>query len=112
MNLSVAHAARAGRNRLLGLQRRGGASTLATYQPGDHVRYIGQTVLDVIIETGDVGIVTEVANGWVYAYWPRAGVVGIPTLLLQPGRVGDEPSGDRRHFNSRSIPHIAGLGRY
>jgi hypothetical protein len=39
---------------------------------------------DLIIETGDVGVVTEVANGWVHADWPRAGSYGVPQQLVRP----------------------------
>ncbi len=38
------------------------------YQPGDQVEYIAAPVFDLIIETGEVGVVTKVENGWVHAF--------------------------------------------
>lgn len=58
------------------------ATQPVSHEPGDRVRYVGATLFDLIIEPGDVGIVTEVVDGWVYARWPRAGVVGVLPQLL------------------------------
>ncbi len=48
------------------------------YQPGDQVKYIAAPVFDLIIETGEVGVVTKVENGWVHASWPRSGEHSVP----------------------------------
>lgn len=35
------------------------------YRPGDRVEYIAAPVFDLIIETGEVGVVTAVEDDWV-----------------------------------------------
>jgi hypothetical protein len=52
--------------------------TADEFLPGDRVEYIGQPVFDGIIETGEIGWVTKVEAGWVYAAWPRSGVHSVP----------------------------------
>lgn len=49
-----------------------------TYSPGDHVEYIAAPVFDLIIMTGEVGVVTQVKDGWVFAEWPRSGEHSVP----------------------------------
>jgi len=49
-----------------------------TYEPGDAVEYIAEPVFDLIIVPGDIGEVTRVVNGWVYAIWPRSGEHSVP----------------------------------
>lgn len=44
----------------------------ADFRAGQRVEYTGGTVFDGLIETGDVGIVSRVDKGWVYAHWPRS----------------------------------------
>ena len=44
-----------------------------TYEAGDAVEYIAEPVFDLIIRTGDVGVVTRVDDDWVFAHWPRSG---------------------------------------
>jgi hypothetical protein len=48
------------------------------YRPGDRVEYIAPPVFDLIIETGEVGVVTAFVDGWVYAEWPRSGIHSVP----------------------------------
>src|SRR5438270_12884831 len=48
------------------------------YRPGDRVQYVGQPVFDGIIDTGEVGSVVKVDQGWVFAHWPRSGVHSVP----------------------------------
>jgi hypothetical protein len=55
--------------------------------PGDRVEYIGRPVFDGIIDTGEIGWVTKVVAGWVFAAWPRSGVHSVPVAnvrLLSP----------------------------
>lgn len=55
--------------------------------PGDRVEYIAEPVFDLIIETGEIGWVTKVEDGWVHAAWPRSGVHSVPVAhvrLLPP----------------------------
>ncbi len=49
-----------------------------TYQAGDRVEYIAAPVFDLIIQTGDVGVVTKVEDGWVFADWLKAGIHSVP----------------------------------
>lgn len=42
------------------------------------MQYTAAPVFDLIIETGEVGIVTKVEDGWVFAEWPRSGVHSVP----------------------------------
>ena len=51
---------------------------MATYRTGDRVEYVAAPVFDLIIRTGDVGVVTKVENGWVQATWPRSGEHSVP----------------------------------
>lgn len=57
-----------------------------TYQAGDRVEYIGAPVFDLIIQTGDVGEVTRVDDGWVSAIWPRSGEHSVPREQVRPAR--------------------------
>lgn len=57
-----------------------------SYQPGDEVEYIAEPVFDLIIETGDVGIVTRVEDGWIYATWPRSGEHSVPLRNVRKAR--------------------------
>jgi hypothetical protein len=54
------------------------------YVKGDRVRYIAPPVFDRIIETGEVGVVDTVAEGWVYAWWPRSGLHSVPEGNVEP----------------------------
>jgi hypothetical protein len=46
---------------------------------GDLVEYLEDGVFDQMIVRGDTGVVTRVADGWVYAQWPRvAGDQSVP----------------------------------
>ena len=51
---------------------------LAEFIRGDEVRYIAQPVFDGIIDTGEVGRVERVEDGWVFAWWPRSGLHSVP----------------------------------
>jgi hypothetical protein len=54
---------------------------------GDRVEYTGAPVFDGRIATGDVGWVTKVEHGWVFASWPRGGIHSVPARdvrRLQP----------------------------
>lgn len=55
-----------------------------TFEPGDRVAYIAAPVFDLIISTGEVGVVTKVEDGWVYADWPRSGVHSVPVEHVRP----------------------------
>jgi hypothetical protein len=54
-----------------------------TYLAGDRVEYTGPGVFDLIIRTGDVGTVTSVKDGWVFAIWPRSGEHSVPLLKVR-----------------------------
>jgi len=57
------------------------------FLPGDLVEYIAAPVFDRIIDTGEVGRVTKVEAGWVFAAWPRSGIHSVPVgnvRLLAP----------------------------
>jgi hypothetical protein len=58
-----------------------------TYQPGDRVEYIAAPVFDLIITTGEVGVVTVVEGEWVYAIWPRSGQHSVPAAHVRPAYV-------------------------
>src|SRR5947209_7817700 len=45
-----------------------------TYRPGGRIEYIAEPVFDAIIDTGEVGAVVSIEDGWVFAAWPRSGV--------------------------------------
>ncbi len=53
------------------------------YQEGDRVEYIAAPVFDLIIMTGEVGIVTKEEDGWVFAKWPRSGVHSVPVAHVR-----------------------------
>lgn len=58
-----------------------------TFARGDRVEYIGAPVFDGIIATGEIGWVTRVESGWVFAVWPRSGIHSVPASnvrLLPP----------------------------
>ncbi len=55
-----------------------------TYKPGDEVEYIAVPVFDLIITTGEVGVVTRVEDRWVYAVWPRSGEHSVPLENVRP----------------------------
>ena len=54
------------------------------YKQGDRVRYIAAPVFDLIIETGEVGVVERLDSGWVYAWWPRSGLHSVPIANVEP----------------------------
>ncbi len=54
------------------------------YSPGDLVEYIAEPVFDLIIQTGDLGVVTRVEDGWVFAEWPRSGEHSVPLTNVRP----------------------------
>lgn len=54
------------------------------YKSGDLVEYIAAPVFDLIITTGEVGVVTRVEDGWVFARWPRSGVHSVPLEHVRP----------------------------
>ncbi len=45
---------------------------------GTRVVYVASPVFDEIIKTGKVGIVDQVQDGWVFAWWPRSGLHSVP----------------------------------
>ena len=57
-----------------------------TYEPGDLVEYTAAPVFDLIITTGEVGTVTRVEDGWVFAEWPRSGEHSVPLAHVRPYR--------------------------
>lgn len=61
--------------------------TRDSFLPGDRVEYIGRPVFDGIIDPGEIGWVTKVEAGWVFAACPRSGVHSVPVgnvRLLPP----------------------------
>jgi len=55
-----------------------------TFVAGDRVMYVAAPVYDLIITTGEVGVVTRVDADWVHATWPRAGEHSVPTGHVRP----------------------------
>lgn len=55
-----------------------------TYEAGDWVEYVAAPVFDLIIETGEIGVVTKVDGGWVYAEWWRSGLHSVPVEHVRP----------------------------
>lgn len=53
---------------------------------GQMVEYIAEPVFDLIIQTGDIGRVTRVENGWVHAVWPRSGEHSVPVVNVRPAQ--------------------------
>lgn len=53
------------------------------YTKGDRVRYVAQPVFDLIIDTGEVGTVERVEGDWVFAWWPRSGLHGVPVANVE-----------------------------
>jgi len=51
--------------------------------PGDRVQYIAAPVFDRIIDTGEIGRVTKVEAGWVFAAWPRSGIHSVPIASVR-----------------------------
>ena len=54
-----------------------------TYEKGDRVRYIAGPVFDDIIDTGEIGVVERVEQGWVLAWWPRSGLHSVPVTNVE-----------------------------
>ncbi len=48
------------------------------FEPGDLVMYVASPVSDLIIKTGETGIVKRTDGDWVYVDWPRCGVHSVP----------------------------------
>ncbi len=59
------------------------------YAKGDRVRYAAAPVFDLIVKTGEVGVVERTEGEWVYAWWPRSGLHGVPSAHVQPA---DQPA--------------------
>jgi hypothetical protein len=55
-----------------------------SYVTGDRVRYLAAPVFDMIIDTGEIGIVERVDGGWVFAWWPRSGLHSVPEANVEP----------------------------
>jgi hypothetical protein len=55
-----------------------------SYERGDLVEYIAAPVFDLIITTGEIGVVTRVDDGWVFARWPRSGEHSVPVGHVRP----------------------------
>ena len=55
-----------------------------TYAEGERVRYTAAPVFDLVIETGDIGIVDRVDGDWVYAWWPKGGLHSVPSCNVEP----------------------------
>lgn len=49
-----------------------------SFAADDRVEYVAAPVYDLIIDTGEVGVVTRLDEGWVWARWPRCGEHGVP----------------------------------
>ena len=54
-----------------------------SYRKGDRVRYIAAPVYDLIIETGEIGVVERVDGEWVFAWWPRSGLHSVPVTNVE-----------------------------
>lgn len=54
------------------------------YQEGDRVEFIAEPVFDLIITTGEIGIVTKVEDIWVLTEWPRIGIHSVPVANVRP----------------------------
>jgi hypothetical protein len=69
----------------VGVPARGSFVSVATDDvlPGDRVEYIGRPVFDGIINTGEIGWVTKVEAGWVFAAWPRSGIHSVPVANVR-----------------------------
>ena len=87
------------------------------YQRGDRVEYIAAPVFDGIITTGDIGTVTRVEDGWVFAVWPRNGIHSVPLdhvrrvpppHIRQVGRSGNDRIWA---FLGEELPPLAGRER-
>jgi hypothetical protein len=48
------------------------------------VEYVAAPVFDLIITTGDVGIVTRVDGEWIHAIWPGSGQHSVPVMHVRP----------------------------
>jgi hypothetical protein len=57
---------------------------MGNYVNGDRVRYVAAPVFDLIIDTGEVGVVERVEDGWIYAWWPRSGLHSVPEGNVEP----------------------------
>ena len=55
-----------------------------SYEPGDLVEYVAAPVFDGIIQTGHIGEVTQVVDGWVHVLWPRSGQHSVPVANVRP----------------------------
>jgi hypothetical protein len=62
------------------------------YRPGDRVEYMAAPVYDLLIETGEIGVVVKVEAGWVHALWPRSGQHSVPVRNVR--RAGSGPPVD------------------
>jgi len=68
-----------------------------TFRPGDQVEYIGQTVFDHSIRTGDLGI----EDDWVFAEWPDSGEHSVPLRKREPSRHFPNRGGDQTRAQPR-----------
>jgi hypothetical protein len=81
---------------------------------GDRVEYTGEPVFDGIIDTGEVGHVLTVEDGWVKAHWPRSGIHSVPVAnvrLLPPEvtrTVGQQGNQDIWPLVGEKMPSIPG----
>jgi hypothetical protein len=84
--------------------------TTDRFLPGDRVEYTGRPVFDGIIDTGEIGWVTKVEAGWVFAAWPRSGVHSVPVAnvrLLPPEvtrTVGEAPNARMWRLLGEELP--------
>lgn len=53
-----------------------------SYERGERVRYTAAPV-DLIIETGEVGVVERVEGHWVFAWWPKSGLHSVPATSVE-----------------------------
>ena len=60
-----------------------------TYRAGDRVEYVAAPVFDLIITTGEVGVVTDDDGAWVSAVWPRSGQHSVPVAHVRPAYTVD-----------------------
>jgi hypothetical protein len=54
-----------------------------SYERGERVRYTAAPVFDLIIETGDVGVVERVEGNWVHTWWPKSGLHSVPAANVE-----------------------------
>lgn len=74
-------------------------------KPGERVVYLGEPVFDLIIKTGETGIVEQVQDDSVFADWPRCGIQAVPRSSVDRAEAPPE-----RDELVREIVRLGGSG--